>query len=58
MLLYKTGSYFTPHRDTEKEGGMFETMIIQLPSAFTGGDVTVCHQQESQAMSLSEASNA
>jgi hypothetical protein len=41
LLLYETGGHFLAHRDTEKEPGMFGTLIIQLPSTFTGGDL-VC----------------
>jgi hypothetical protein len=28
LLLYKTGGHFTPHQDTEKEAGMFGTLVI------------------------------
>ena len=31
MVLYKKDGHFKPHRDTEKEPGMFGTLIIQLP---------------------------
>jgi hypothetical protein len=37
ILLYKTGSHFVRHRDSEKEKNMFGTLIIQLPSEYTGG---------------------
>ncbi|GJE87366.1 hypothetical protein PsYK624_034490 [Phanerochaete sordida] len=37
LLLYETGSHFLPHVDTEKTDGMFATIIIVLPSLFTGG---------------------
>ena len=41
MLLYQTGSHFKKHTDTEKENGMFGTLIIQLPSIYTGGELVV-----------------
>ena len=41
MLLYKKGGHFKKHRDTEKEKGMFGTLIIQLPSIYTGGELIV-----------------
>ena len=41
LLLYEKGSFFLPHQDTEKEPGMFATMIIQLPSIYTGGELVV-----------------
>jgi hypothetical protein len=43
LLLYETGSHFKPHRDTEKTPGMFATLVIVLPSVWTGGEVCVRH---------------
>ncbi|KAJ7146564.1 hypothetical protein C8R44DRAFT_757779 [Mycena epipterygia] len=43
LLLYETGSHFSPHQDTEKHPGMFATVIIILPSEYTGGQVRVSH---------------
>lgn len=43
VLLYEKGGHFKAHRDTEKEKGMFATMVIQLPSKFGGGKITVRH---------------
>ena len=43
LLMYEAGGHFEPHRDTEKETGMFATLIIQFPSEFTGGDLVVRH---------------
>jgi 2OG-Fe(II) oxygenase superfamily len=48
LLYYETGGHFTAHRDTEKEAGMFGTLIIQLPSSFTGGAFSVSHQGETK----------
>ena len=39
LLLYKKGCHFKKHRDTEKEKGMFGTLVIQLPSIYTGGEL-------------------
>ena len=41
--MYEQGDFFLPHRDTEKEKGMFATLILQLPSRFTGGELVVRH---------------
>jgi len=41
LLLYEPGSFFLPHQDTEKASGMFATLVVQLPSVFTGGDSIV-----------------
>jgi len=46
MLLYEKGSHFKPHRDSEKEHGMFGTMVIVLPSHFEGGELIVKHKGE------------
>lgn len=41
MLIYQPGDFFLPHRDSEKEKGMFGTLVIGLPSAHTGGELWV-----------------
>ena len=48
LLLYEEGSFFAPHRDSEKEEGMFGTLVIVLPSQFTGGELVVKHKGETQ----------
>jgi 2OG-Fe(II) oxygenase superfamily len=52
LLLYETGGHFTPHQDTEKEDGMFGTLVIQLPSLFTGGELSVWHNGETKTFDL------
>ncbi|CAG7564920.1 unnamed protein product [Fusarium equiseti] len=39
LLLYESGSFFKPHKDSEKENGMIGTCIVCLPSQHEGGDV-------------------
>lgn len=46
LLLYEPGSFFQPHRDSEKEQGMFGTLVIILPSLYTGGELVVHHNNE------------
>src|SRR5207248_6991658 len=41
-----TGSFFAPHRDTEKTPGMFATLVICLPSRHEGGTLVVEHEGE------------
>jgi hypothetical protein len=41
MLLYRPGDHFVAHRDTEKEKGMFGTLVVQMPSVYTGGALVV-----------------
>jgi 2OG-Fe(II) oxygenase superfamily len=58
MLLYETGGHFAPHRDSEKEDGMFGTLIIQLPSEFTGGAISFEHSSETKSFDLSQGSDS
>jgi hypothetical protein len=53
MLVYETGGCFAPHHDAEKEDGTFGTLIIQLPSAFTGCPMTFEHTNETKTFDLS-----
>ncbi len=41
MLIYEKGDFFLSHKDTEKEPGMFGTMVITLPSRYSGGELIV-----------------
>ena len=52
VLLYEKGGHFKAHRDTEKEKGMFATMVIQLPSKFEGGKITVRHAGNEKAIEM------
>ncbi|HLA34061.1 MAG TPA: 2OG-Fe(II) oxygenase, partial [Rhodocyclaceae bacterium] len=45
MLVYDECSFFVSHRDTEKVDGMFATLVIVLPSTYTGGELLVRHQE-------------
>ncbi|MEA2738349.1 MAG: hypothetical protein QOH05_1656 [Acetobacteraceae bacterium] len=44
LLVYDKGSFFVPHRDTEKVPGMFATLVITLPSVSEGGALIVRHK--------------
>ena len=37
------GGHFKPHRDSEKEDGMFGTLIIQLRTSYRGGILGLNH---------------
>ncbi|HWK03813.1 MAG TPA: 2OG-Fe(II) oxygenase [Puia sp.] len=41
LLIYQKGGFFLAHKDSEKERGMFGTLIIGLPSRHTGGELAV-----------------
>ena len=43
LLLYETGGFFTPHRDTEKQVGMIGTLVVSLPTEGSGGELVVRH---------------
>ena len=44
LLVYDKGSFFVSHRDTEKEPGMFATLVLALPSLSSGGELVVRHK--------------
>jgi 2OG-Fe(II) oxygenase superfamily len=46
LLVYAPGQFFVPHQDTEKADGMLGTLVVTLPSAFTGGAIVVKHHDE------------
>lgn len=46
MLIYEEGGFFLPHKDSEKEKGMFGTLVIGLPSNFAGGELSITFDKE------------
>ena len=44
LLVYETGGFFSPHRDTEKADGMIATLSISLPTVGDGGELIVRHR--------------
>ncbi|MEU7632908.1 2OG-Fe(II) oxygenase [Nocardia sp. NPDC049220] len=44
MLVYETGQFFQRHQDSEKADGMIGTLVVTLPSAFTGGELVIEQQ--------------
>jgi predicted 2-oxoglutarate/Fe(II)-dependent dioxygenase YbiX len=52
LLIYDKGSFFVGHRDTEKEPGMFATLVLALPSASSGGELVVRHQEREARLDL------
>jgi hypothetical protein len=43
LLLYEPGQFFVPHQDSEKTDDMVGTLLVELPSDYTGGAVIVDH---------------
>lgn len=56
LLLYEEGSFFRPHKDSEKEPGMVATLVICLSSKHTGGDVNVAFRGKNEVLSTAPAS--
>ena len=52
LLIYERGSFFKPHRDTEKIPNMFATLVINLPSEHKGGELIVSHGDQRQRYSF------
>lgn len=53
LLLYDKGGFFLPHRDGEKRDRMVATLVIVLPSTFTGGELVVRHEGEERTIDFS-----
>jgi hypothetical protein len=58
LLLYEPGGFFKKHRDTEKAKGMFATLVVQLPSKFTGGSFVVTHGGKSETFTMGAGEDA
>jgi predicted 2-oxoglutarate/Fe(II)-dependent dioxygenase YbiX len=58
LLIYETGSFFAPHRDSEKVDGMFATLVVCLPSRHEGGTLLVSHDGETRAIDFSTTDGA
>jgi len=46
VLVYGPGQFFKQHQDSERADGMVGTLVVTLPSTFTGGAIVVEHQGE------------
>lgn len=44
LLVYAPGQFFAVHQDSEKTDGMLGTLVVTLPSTFTGGEFVISHQ--------------
>ena len=53
LLIYEEGDFFLPHRDSEKEMGMFATLIIGLPSRHSGGKLMLRHNDQEHTCDFS-----
>ena len=55
LLVYDTGGFFRPHRDSEKEDGMFGTLVLLLPAEYSGGQLVVEHAGQRRVIECSES---
>ena len=46
MLVYEPGQFFVRHQDSEKSDEMVGSLVVTLPSSFTGGALEVEHRGE------------
>ena len=46
MLVYAPGQFFAPHQDSEKTDDMIGTLVVSLPSRFSGGAMAIEHHDE------------
>jgi hypothetical protein len=58
LVLYEEGGFFKSHKDTEKEPGMFGSLVVQLPAKHDAGTLAVCHHGEEILFDFSNDSNA
>jgi predicted 2-oxoglutarate/Fe(II)-dependent dioxygenase YbiX len=58
MLIYEEGDFFLAHKDSEKEKGMFGTLIVGLPSMHTGGELVIQFDGKTEVIDFSQPAAA
>src|SRR5262249_23246490 len=51
------GSFFLPHKDGEKLDRMVATLVLVLPSAYTGGELVVRHEGQEEVIDFGGGAN-
>ncbi len=54
MLVYAPGQFFVRHQDSEKSDEMVGSLVVTLPSSFTGGALEVEHRGETATFRASK----
>ena len=54
LLVYEPNQFFLAHQDSEKDDAMVGTLVVTLPSPYTGGDLMVGHNEAWKAYRGSE----
>ena len=49
LLVYETNQHFLAHQDAEKDDSMVGTLVVTLPSSYSGGELMVGHNEEWKA---------
>jgi predicted 2-oxoglutarate/Fe(II)-dependent dioxygenase YbiX len=49
LLVYETNQHFLVHQDSEKDNSMIGTLVVTLPSSYTGGELMVGLGEERKA---------
>jgi hypothetical protein len=49
LLVYEPDQFFLAHQDSEKDDSMVGTLVVTLPSSYTGGELVVGHNEERKA---------
>jgi Rps23 Pro-64 3,4-dihydroxylase Tpa1-like proline 4-hydroxylase len=55
ILVYEPGCFFNGHRDSEKVEGMVATMIVLLPTEYTGGELIIEHDGERRSFTINKS---
>jgi len=53
ILMYMPGQFFKAHQDSEKVEGMVATLVVLLPSEFTGGEFVIDQQGDRRTLDFS-----
>jgi hypothetical protein len=54
LLVYEPGQFFRAHQDSEKDDSMIGTLVVTLPSSYTGGELVMRHLEEKKIYRGSE----
>jgi predicted 2-oxoglutarate/Fe(II)-dependent dioxygenase YbiX len=49
LLVYEPNQFFVVHQDSEKDDPMVGTLVVMLPSNYSGGELMVGHNEEWKA---------
>lgn len=56
LLVYGPGQFFATHQDSEKADDMIGTLVVNLPSKFTGGAISIEHHEQKKLVGGSNRS--